>query len=347
MFVDLDRFKTINDSLGHAVGDVLLKEVAERLVKQLRDGDTICRIGGDEFVVVLPEVKRSSDVAQVAQKIIEQLSQPVVIEERELIVTPLDRHRGLPRRRARRRDADPQRRRRDVPRQGDGARQLPVLHRADEPAGVAAPRAGGRPAARARPRRDAPALPADRRHGERQGRRARGAAALAAPGARPGAARRIHPGGRGHRPDPQDRRVGAARGLLLGHLHRHRADSLPVNVNLSARQFNDPKLPQLVVAALRETGLPPRAARARDHRVDRDAADRRHAHHAEEAEGPRRLDRHRRLRHRLLEPRVPEALPGRQAEDRPHVRRRGHQDDASSARSSRPSSRSRTRSTSR
>ncbi|HZC78248.1 MAG TPA: diguanylate cyclase, partial [Ktedonobacterales bacterium] len=88
MFIDLDRFKTINDSLGHGVGDALLKEVAQRLVKQLRVGDSICRIGGDEFVVVLPEVKRSSDVASVAQKVIEQLSNPVLIEERELVVTP-------------------------------------------------------------------------------------------------------------------------------------------------------------------------------------------------------------------------------------------------------------------
>ena len=87
MFVDLDRFKAINDSLGHSVGDVLLKEVTQRLVSQLRVGDTICRIGGDEFVVVLPEVKRSSDVAQVAQKVIEQLSMPVAVESRELIVT--------------------------------------------------------------------------------------------------------------------------------------------------------------------------------------------------------------------------------------------------------------------
>ena len=87
MFVDLDRFKPINDTLGHAVGDILLKEVSQRLVNQLRIGDTICRIGGDEFVVVLPEIKRSSDVAQVAQKVIEQLSQPVIVDERELIVT--------------------------------------------------------------------------------------------------------------------------------------------------------------------------------------------------------------------------------------------------------------------
>jgi diguanylate cyclase (GGDEF)-like protein/PAS domain S-box-containing protein len=88
MFVDLDRFKTINDSLGHSVGDVILKEVAARLVKQLRVVDTICRTGGDEFVVVLPEIKRSADAANVAQKIIENLSQPIRVDERELTVTP-------------------------------------------------------------------------------------------------------------------------------------------------------------------------------------------------------------------------------------------------------------------
>jgi len=88
MFVDLDRFKAINDSLGHAVGDLVLKEVAQRLVKQLRIGDTICRIGGDEFVVVLPEAKRSTDAANVAAKIIETLSQPVRAADHELIVTP-------------------------------------------------------------------------------------------------------------------------------------------------------------------------------------------------------------------------------------------------------------------
>jgi diguanylate cyclase (GGDEF)-like protein/PAS domain S-box-containing protein len=88
MFVDLDRFKNINDSLGHSAGDVVLKEVAERLVKQLRVVDTICRMGGDEFVVVLPEIKRAVDAANVAVKIIETVSLPFQVEDRELHITP-------------------------------------------------------------------------------------------------------------------------------------------------------------------------------------------------------------------------------------------------------------------
>jgi len=88
MFVDLDRFKAINDSLGHAAGDLVLKEVAERLVKQLRVVDTTCRMGGDEFVVVLPEIKRASDAANVAAKILETVAQPIRVEDRELNLTP-------------------------------------------------------------------------------------------------------------------------------------------------------------------------------------------------------------------------------------------------------------------
>jgi diguanylate cyclase (GGDEF)-like protein/PAS domain S-box-containing protein len=88
MFVDLDRFKSINDLLGHAAGDVVLREVSERLVKQLRIVDTICRMGGDEFVVVLPEIKRASDAANVAAKILETVAQPFVVEGRELHITP-------------------------------------------------------------------------------------------------------------------------------------------------------------------------------------------------------------------------------------------------------------------
>src|SRR6185436_12108321 len=68
--------------------DAVLKEVAERLAKLLREVDTICRIGGDEFVVVLPEMKRSSDAAHIAGKILEVVAQPFHVAERELNITP-------------------------------------------------------------------------------------------------------------------------------------------------------------------------------------------------------------------------------------------------------------------
>ena len=84
MFVDLDRFKIINDSLGHTAGDAVLQEISERLVKQLRVVDTICRIGGDEFIIVLPEIKRPSDAANVAAKILETVLHPYHVEGREL-----------------------------------------------------------------------------------------------------------------------------------------------------------------------------------------------------------------------------------------------------------------------
>ena len=84
LFVDLDRFKTINDSLGHAVGDELLKSVADRLLQLMRKGDTLARIGGDEFVVILEALRVAEDAGAVAQKIITVLSEPYSIEGKVL-----------------------------------------------------------------------------------------------------------------------------------------------------------------------------------------------------------------------------------------------------------------------
>jgi diguanylate cyclase (GGDEF)-like protein/PAS domain S-box-containing protein len=87
LFLDLDRFKSINDSLGHLSGDLLLQSVANRLKSCVRETDTVCRQGGDEFMVLLSEIDRAEDAAQVAMKIIAAMSEAHFIEEYHLIVT--------------------------------------------------------------------------------------------------------------------------------------------------------------------------------------------------------------------------------------------------------------------
>lgn len=87
LFVDVDRFKRINDSLGHVIGDELLRSVANRIAKCVRDSDTVCRQGGDEFVVLLSEVAQAADAAISAEKILAALAVPHRIEKRDLRIT--------------------------------------------------------------------------------------------------------------------------------------------------------------------------------------------------------------------------------------------------------------------
>lgn len=84
LFLDLDRFKTINDSLGHHVGDQLLCEVAALLDSQLRDEDVLARLGGDEFVILLPRIQHPGDAAAVARKLLAALDKPIEISGHEL-----------------------------------------------------------------------------------------------------------------------------------------------------------------------------------------------------------------------------------------------------------------------
>lgn len=88
MFLDLDRFKSINDTLGHAIGDELLKHVAERLTGVVRAVDTVSRLGGDEFVIVLHEISSPDDAVQVAEKVLGALASEVTIESHQLRATP-------------------------------------------------------------------------------------------------------------------------------------------------------------------------------------------------------------------------------------------------------------------
>ncbi|HET9579669.1 MAG TPA: EAL domain-containing protein [Usitatibacter sp.] len=88
LFIDLDNFKTVNDSLGHGAGDELLKIVARRISGSLRGHDVVSRHGGDEFIVVLPEVTSADDSVPVADKLIGAVSEPVELEGQSISVSP-------------------------------------------------------------------------------------------------------------------------------------------------------------------------------------------------------------------------------------------------------------------
>ena len=87
LFLDLDHFKVVNDSLGHSVGDALLRQVAKRLKNAVREGDTVARVGGDEFTIVLQELGRRDDAALVAQKVLRTISEPMDVNGHRLYIT--------------------------------------------------------------------------------------------------------------------------------------------------------------------------------------------------------------------------------------------------------------------
>ncbi|AKA22084.1 bifunctional diguanylate cyclase/phosphodiesterase [Pseudomonas chlororaphis] len=87
LFLDLDRFKHINDSLGHPVGDLLLKGIAARLKEQLRDIDTVARLGGDEFIILLPGLQQPSDAEHIANKLLNCFSAPFQAGEHEFFIS--------------------------------------------------------------------------------------------------------------------------------------------------------------------------------------------------------------------------------------------------------------------
>ncbi|MBA2175059.1 GGDEF domain-containing protein [Halobacillus locisalis] len=87
LFIDLDNFKDINDQYGHQVGDDVLVIFTKRVKQMLRDTDTFSRLGGDEFVVLLTNLQSSSDPEQVAERMIERVTQPIVIDEKELHIS--------------------------------------------------------------------------------------------------------------------------------------------------------------------------------------------------------------------------------------------------------------------
>lgn len=88
VFIDLDRFKHINDSLGHSVGDQLLRSVAKRLQGAVRENDTVSRIGGDEFVLILEDIEKTDDVLNLIKKLMRHLESPHQLDEQVISITP-------------------------------------------------------------------------------------------------------------------------------------------------------------------------------------------------------------------------------------------------------------------
>ena len=86
-FMDLDRFKIINDTYGHNIGDKFLQVIAKHIIEEIRDVDTVARFGGDEFAVIMEDVHHVEDVAHIAEKLLETLARPYEIEQREFFVT--------------------------------------------------------------------------------------------------------------------------------------------------------------------------------------------------------------------------------------------------------------------
>ena len=87
-FIDLDRFKNVNDTLGHSVGDKVLQLTAERLNKHTRQTDTLSRLGGDEFTIIIQDIHENFDTVRVAEKVIKAFQTPLVIDGQELFMTP-------------------------------------------------------------------------------------------------------------------------------------------------------------------------------------------------------------------------------------------------------------------
>jgi diguanylate cyclase (GGDEF)-like protein len=87
VFLDLDRFKLVNDTVGHAGGDELLRRIAERLKGLVREGDTVARLGGDEFTLLLPEIDKEDDTVDIARRILDRIAQPLTLDEHHFHVS--------------------------------------------------------------------------------------------------------------------------------------------------------------------------------------------------------------------------------------------------------------------
>ncbi len=224
MYVDLDHFKRVNDTLGHSAGDQLLSIVAHRLKACTKEGDTVARLGGDEFTVLLRNVGDVETVRQIAERVIRSLALPANLGGRDYQMRASVGVTLFPDDGVRSRRRDPPRGSRDVSRQGAGTRPRDLLRARN---GAAARELHGfRPAPRVAPARAVAVLPAAVHAGRQPPVRRRGAAALADALRRHQTTRRVHSRRRTLRAHHRHRRVRAGFGVLAVRgvgARRHRA----------------------------------------------------------------------------------------------------------------------------
>ena len=208
--VDLDRFKDVNDGLGHAAGDEVIRQVSQRLRALLRHGDHVARLGGDEFAILQSGVSNPDDVRTLAQRVVDTLAAPYEFQGHPIVcggsvgaaiygidsktVDDLLHKADLALYRAK----------------AEGRGGFSFYDGAARPPAPGAARTRARPAPGDRIERAGPALPAAVRRRWRHAQRLRGAGALDAPDARLRGAGRLHPGGRRDRLDRGARALGAA-----------------------------------------------------------------------------------------------------------------------------------------
>ena len=209
LFIDLDRFKNVNDTLGHRIGDELLKRVSAALSGALRETDLLARLGGDEFMVIVEDFDDPSVLGRIAQKLLDAIAQPFEIEEHDIYVTSSIGIAVYPD------DSDDPE---ELLKHADvamyrskelGPQHVPVPRRQPGGAPAAPAHARGRAAIGIGGQRAAAALPARDAHPRPRHRRRRGAVALDRLRARQRPAAGVHSARRGIRPDPRAGRVGA------------------------------------------------------------------------------------------------------------------------------------------
>ena len=256
LFVDIDDLKQINDRHGHQIGDEVLRQVGARLKATLRDNDTVGRIGGDEFVMLIDSIGLDAAPTLVAERILEVLRQPIGLPEDARAPILLTASIGI----------------------ATGRPESAETLLKDADLALYEAKAGGKDkyvtfqssmqtasqdrihlemdlAGSSRRRAAVPRVSADAGPGERSRRGRRGAASLASPHRRRHRPGRVHPDRRAERHDHHDRAVGARAGLPAGFGLASGGYALNMSVNVSARQLERTEFVDEVRSVLRRTGM--------------------------------------------------------------------------------------------